>query len=292
MLFSKKNNTIIMAVFLSAVLILMAGCAGEDTDNTGQTIGAGAETSHELAFEYTDEDMRTVPVSDSAEYDLDSLDDDLVITEGGDYRLTGSMDHRIVIDTDDQPVHLYMSDVSLSPAEGGALLVLSAGKVVLTCMDGTENRFHDSPYYGKYRDYDACVYSVPDLTVNGPGRLVIGSVYEDAIHVKDIFKAVDTSIDIRAKGDGIRGNDGVSLVNVTGRIESEKNGIRTTKNGKDIKGCIVIRNTGVSIIAGKYAINSYDSLDIRDSEVFMKGILGDTLVSVDTYIQEGNAVNE
>lgn len=273
-------------------LFLVAGCAGINEGYTGIDDTTAADVPQELVFNYSEEDLRTEPQRELIEYDLNTADDDLVIMDGGDYRLAGRSKHKVIIDTDDQLVHIFLDGVDLESDEGNAVLVLSASKVVITCMDDTENRFADSPYYGKYRDYDACIYSVPDITVNGTGKLIVRSVYEGAVHTKDIFKAIDTSIDIQAKGDGIKGNDGVSLVGVTGNIDSEKNGIRTTKNGKDVKGSVVIRDTDMSIIAGKYAINSYDGLDIRNSDVFMKGILGDTKVALDTYIQEGPVADE
>ena len=288
----------LISVIVAAILLLVgvSGCGNEVSGDVGPSKATGAGEQAMVdgmseGFEITDEDRRTTPSADAAKVDLSKLQESFAIDEGGDYVLSGNTSGRITIDSKEQPVHLFLNGVSIETENGGAILVTSASKVIITCLQCTENVICDSAYYGDQKDYDACIYSFSDLTFNGAGTLRVKGLYEDAIHSKDILKVVGTDLEVQAKGDGLKGNDGVCLLNTKAKVETEKNGIRTNKNGHEIKGSVEIRDSEMSVIAGRYSIESYDLLAVSGSRLYLNGILGNWQVAGDVFVEEGNLVN-
>lgn len=275
-----------LAVVTWVAAMALAGCG-----TVTQTVGDASEYTDGAEFpefEITEEDSRTV-AGDAAEIiDLSSVNGDIKIADGGDYVLSGGSDCRVIVDSDEDPVHLFLNGVRIEEKEGCAVLVMSASKIVITCMDGTENVIGDSAYYGESKDYDACIYSFADMTINGGGTLRVTGLYEDAIRSKDIVKVIGTELEVKAKGDGIRGNDGVCILDSKALVEAEKNGIRTSKNGHDVKGSVEISGSEASVIAGKYAIESYDMLMVSGSSLYLNGVLGKWQVAGDVFVEEGN----
>ena len=279
--------TKVVVYSIACAMSLFLGACGATTSGN-ETISEAAEQEMPR-FEITDEDERTSFDDDAVKVDLSQVSGDFEIKEGGDYVLSGSGDCRIVVDAKEKPVHLFLDGIELIENEGGAVLALSASKLIITCLDGTENVLGDSAYYQENKEYDACLYSVPDLTINGSGSLRITGLYEDGIHSKDIVKILGTTLEVKAKGDGIRGNDGICFTSASGcKVEAEKNGLRTSKNGHDVKGSVEIRDSVVSVIAGKYAIESYDGLVVSGSSLYLNGVLGKWQVAGEEFVEEGN----
>lgn len=285
-------NMVLAAIGLGLTMSL-TGCGTEgNPDEAKAQVQSIQAAGTSLDFDITEEDKRTEISKEYVEINLDGLSKDLVIENGGDYLIKGSTPYRIIIDAKEHPVHLFLDGVSIETEESAGILALSASKLILTCIEGTDNVISDSSYYKSYPEYDACVYSVPDLTINGTGKLNVRSIYEDAIHTKDIMKIIGVNLSAQAKGDGLKGNDGIYLSDGVTRVEAEKNGLITNKNGKEIKGSVVIRNLELTAIAGEYAIDSYDDLVITGSRAYLNGIRGSYFVASDCYIEEGNLVNE
>lgn len=277
------------AVGLTTILITVVLASGCRSVTSTVSNPSEYESKAEFpAFVLTDEDVRTVVNDDAESIDLGTVVRDVSIVDGGDYVLSGDSDCRVIVDSEEEPVHLFLNGVNLVTNEGCVIQVMSASKVVITCMDGTENVICDSAYYVESKEYDACIYSMADLTINGGGNLRVTGLYEDAIRSKDIVKVIGTELEVKAKGDGIRGNDGVCLLNAKAVVETEKNGIRTSKNGHDVKGSVEVKDSEVSVISGKYAIESYDMLMISGSSLYLNGVLGKWQVAGNEFVEEGN----
>ncbi len=291
--YSCKACSLLLALTVAAFSVL-TGCGADKLPNDQLSDKDIAE--ERPSFEITDEDVRVSFAEEVVKVDLNEIEKDLKkqnieeyeILDGGDYLLSGDSDIRIVVNSKEEPVHLFLDGVTLTRSEGNAILVKSASKVVITCLDGTENVISDSGYYELYKDNDSCIYSFSDLTINGRGSLRVTGLYEDAIHSKDVIKIIDTGLEVRAKGDGIRGNDGVCILNSKVVSEAEKNGIRTSKNGHDVKGCVEIKNSEASVIAGEYAIEAYDMLMVSGSSLYLNGVLGKWQVAGDVFVEEGD----
>lgn len=230
--------------------------------------------------------------SSASHIDLSTVSDQYVISNAGDYLLTGELDGSICIDAEEQVVHLIFNGIDIHSFNGPAISVVSAGKVIITINPDTVNNLRDSGYYNTSDEENACIYSVSDLTINGSGALNVYGFHKDGIHSKDIVKILGGEISILSKRDGIRGNDGILIRTDTLDIESEGSGLHTTKTDSNIRGDIEISGGSLSIISGDYAIASVGSLCVSECSIYDKGILGSYRVGENLIVQEGCLENE
>ena len=250
-----------------------------------------AINTYESPFSVTRADLNTDD-SSASHIDLSTVSDRYVISDAGDYLLTGALDGSICVDAEEQVVHLIFDGIDIHSYTGPALSVISASKVIITVKSDTVNTLRDSGYYDVSGEENACIYSVSDLTINGDGVLNIYGFYMDAIHSKDVVKILGGEISILSKRDGIRGNDGILVRTDILSIESESSGLHTTKTSSNIQGDIEISGGDLSIISGDYAISSVGSLYVSECSIYCKGILANYHVGGNLTIQEGCLKNE
>lgn len=280
-----------MAVLLLCA-VLAAGCsaAGPEGRQEGEKpagLGGGAE-GYEPVFSATRADM-SEEEEEAVVVNLDEQSGECQIREGGAYLLSGELKGMVSIDAEEQVVHLILDNVSIASGTGPAILVRSAGKVVITLKEGTENQVRDSGKYLADAEENACIYSMCDLTVNGTGSLEIGGYYKDGIHSRDVVKILGGQIAIHAKRDGIRGNDGFMMQDGQLDIQSEGTGLHTTKSGRTGKGAVEISGGTLFVIAGEYGISAVSDLWIQDCRMSLDGILGNIRSGGSLYVQEQGA---
>ena len=269
-----KKNLLMSGVVLQ--IIIFSGCGqflnasiGSET-TSGEQTGAVLET---VQNEITEIDRKTED-GNGIELNLELLSDNiktdyysysegcLTVFQGGAYVITGktSAVQIIVKAYDDEVVHLILDGVELNTDGGPAVYVEQAGKAVLTLKEGTVNIISDGAEYAS--ETEACIFSNCDMTINGNGSLCVYGYYHDAIRSKDRVKIVDTSLYVRAKNNGVRGNDGVLIENSNVEIECEKTGILTNSE----QGYVVIQGGSCKITAGENAVFADNYVSIRDCE--------------------------
>lgn len=222
------------------------------------------------------------------EIDLSREGEEFLISEGGKWQLTGKMKGRILIDVEEQTVHLFLSGADVTAKEGPAIYVKSAGKVIITLAEGTENQLGDSGDYRQETEAEACIYSAADLTINGEGSLAVNGLYKDGIRSRNVVKVLSGKIAIRCKRSGIHGTDGIHVSGGSMDISSEKNGMRTTKSGSNGRGNLVISGGDHRIIAGRHAfLVGRGDLYIYDCSVYEKSVVGAWDVGGETMVQSG-----
>lgn len=283
----KWKNKIFSCILLSVSVIQLMACSTPQESEVGQQEAPDFSTYYQI----TDADARTEP-EDSVTIDLEQEDYGFTITEPGTYILEGEYGGPIQVDAQDQIVHIILNGVDVSSNRGPAFHVISAGKVVITLAEGTKNTLTDSANYDEMKDTQACLYSISDLTINGEGSLYVYGYYEDAIRSKDVIKILGGDIHIQAKGDGLRGNDGMVVMPESLTMECEKNGIRTTKNGNNGKGFIDICGGNISIISGENGVLSGAELSVRDCKISCNSVQKEFNSTGEQWIEEGCLENE
>ena len=275
----RKTGLCLLAAALCAVLALcyLAGIRHEQARQrttepeipiSGETL---SETFPRLAATRSDEDTES---ADAEAIDLSAAEGEYLITEGGKYRLAGSLNGRIRIAAEEQTVHLFLDNVTVTSPEGPALLAESAGKVILTLMEGTDNQFTDSGRYQAFPDTEGCVFSKADLTVNGEGRLKVTGLHKDGIRTSGVMKMLGGQVEILCKRTGIHGSDGIHVFGGSISVSSEKNGFRTTKSGEGGRGNLVISGGDHQIIAGRYAfLVSRADVYVYDCTILNKSVV-------------------
>ena len=220
--------------------------------------------------------------------DLSEYQGECVIREGGVYVLSGSLDGVIRIEAEEQTVHLVLDSVTVVSSNGPALLVESAGKVILTLPEYSESTLSDTGHYPKGAEAEACVWSSADLTINGTGALTVNGLYKDAIRSKNVVRVVDGEITIKCKRSGIHGTDGILVAGGRLSISSEKYGLRTVKSGADGRGNLVVSGGEHRIIAGRHAfLVSRGDLYVYNCKVSDNSIVSTASVGGRTRIQSG-----
>ena len=290
MRFSEKSIKLLgitsVLILLCSVLWVVSGSGNAIENSKPENVN-----EHDSTFSLTEADRRTED-AEAKRVSLDTCEEFYKITEEGAYHLTGNLDGQLIIEVQDQIVHLILDNVSISSDLGPAIQISSAGKVIITTVEGTVNSLSDSGSYPAGAEEDACIYSVCDLTINGAGVLNINGYYEDAIHTKDVLKVIGGELFVQSKRDGLHGNDGIFVENTSMTVQSERNGLHSTKTGKHPKGNVEMIDGIYSIIAGKYAVSCSADLHITDCSLYAMGVYDRFKVGGNSYVNEEVFANE
>ena len=288
--FSARHPVLLRLVALALLLALLALCWRWGAAQLYQgpvkvPIENGTLDTSFSRLAISDADLNTDETS-AQRVSLDAASEELAILKGGDYQLQGTLDGRIRINAHDEIVHLFFNGVTVTSANGPALLVEDADRVVITILSGSQNALADSGSYRDVGDADACIFCACDLVFNGDGFLEIKGVYQDAVHCKDVLKIAAGAYRVESKRSGLRGNDGVHIAGGTIFIGSEKYGVRTTKQGEDGRGDILVHDCALSIVAGRYAFVA----DRADAYIYSAEVQTNSVI--DDFSVQGRAVAE
>ena len=226
--------------------------SGEENETEIQLVYINyAEAPLEMArlWERTDIEDLEEPGEDARRINLDEKEAPLILTEGGEYVLSGTLNGQILLEADeDTQFHLFLSDVQVKASHGPALWGKGIGKLVLTALQGSENLLEDSETrWGE--EPSAAVYAPAELTVNGTGSLRVAAHYRDGLRTKGLMKVLDAGLEVSAERDGLRGNEGVYLENCAVMVASGQNGL-LSETGRDM----AFKNVSLDITAGTYGI--------------------------------------
>ena len=162
---------------------------------------------------------------------VDISDNQIKITKGGDYTLTGTLDDGNITISTKEKVKLRLSGAKIISGNNPCIFAEDADKVYITLTDGTENMLVAK------NSEDGAIYSKENLEISGGGALDIESeaghgikasdnltvengiitinAFSDGIHINDTFKMKGGTLNISSVGDGI---DSESIVNISGGI--------------------------------------------------------------------------
>ena len=157
-------------IILSA--LLLTACTA-----TAETETAPPETHTPAAF-----------LSDSA-----AADENLRITKGGTHTLSGTYSGMVIVDAGNEDVTLVLDSADITSSGKAAIYVKSAGNVIVTLADGSENRLT-----GK-RGIDSAV----SLRFGGTGKLTVDASEGHGIASDAAITVEDGSYIINAAKDGI-----------------------------------------------------------------------------------------
>ena len=169
---------------------------------------------------------------------IEIADNQIKITQGGDFTLTGTLADGNIIISAKEKVKLRLSGVEITSENNPCIFVEDADKAYITLTDGTENTLIAE------NSEDGAIYSKENLEIKGDGNLNVESkaghgikasdnlniengnitinATSDGIHINDTFKMSGGIVNITSVGDGI---DSESIVNISdGIINIETNG--------------------------------------------------------------------
>lgn len=221
---------------------------------------------------FIDSTDTNVPQTVDYSIELDDYNDVLLLEKGGVYLLSGNYKGCITVDAKDEMVYLLLNNVNIESINGPAVVIENASKVVISSVEGTNNKIADSGYYKNMGDFEACIQSKSNITFNGSGTINVYGLYKDAIRCNDVVKITGGELNIESKKSAIHGSDGINVSDGAVNIASQKYAFKTTKNSSGHKGALIISGGQLNIIAGRFSFVSKADLYIINSKISEKTV--------------------
>lgn len=301
-----KNKAVFMnkdkiIIFILAAALLTTYLTGGVTISANRFVLNDNQMNAQQSTEKDKVSLNSDNVVSSSSVDLSTYEDDVTITKGGTYEISGSFEKSIVVNAPNEDVELILDNVQISNAQTAAIIGLSAKTVTINIKDNTENILSD----GGNSEYDACVFSNTPLVFTGNGTLTVngkqnegeGIATETADITVESGKLIITSADdgINAGGDGaqITINGGEIFIDASGDgIDSNKNAVI---NGGElfVLGSDVGGDAGIDTDEG-YVINGGTVVALGSDmiEAPMAGSAQNTLaITLDSQIEKNTCVS-
>ena len=197
-------------------------------------------------------------------------DDSLLISEGGSYTVSGSLDEgQIVIEVPkSDKVELILDGVDISCQTSAPLYIKQADKVIITLADGSENHLTVGGSFVQIDDnnIDAAIFSKEDLELGGNGSLVISCAEGNGITSKDDLVITGGSYEIASGGHALEANDLIQVDDGSFILVSGKDGLHAENNDDTTLGSILINSGSFDITSDGDGIDSAVALEIADGE--------------------------
>ena len=197
---------------------------------------------------------------------------DIVITQGGDFEVSGAISDGMIYVSSEEKVKLRLSGASITNSDGPAIYFDNAEKALITITEGTENYLTDGKTYSD-ENADGALFSNDDLEIKGDGTLTISGNYKHGIAGDDDVVIENGNINITSYEHGIKANDKlwVSGGKITAKAETGKpmkagtelivdggtlDLTSTQSEGMESKGTLTINGGDISVTAADDGINT------------------------------------
>ena len=265
-----KSAKRILAVLLCAALLISVLCA------CGKTTDAGTDTDtndDSIAQRLYDTDVAAPDLTNATEITLSGADD-VTITDGGVYVLTGTLtDGRVLVNAPGADVTLVLRDADITCTDSSALYIYKAANVLVYLPDGTASTLTDGSSYDDSDSFsstadeepNACLYSKSDLVIAGGGTLTVTGNANSGITGKDTLKIEGTAVNVTAANHGINGKDCLVLKQANVTVTSGGDALRATNDSDSALGCILIGASVLTLTAGEDGIQAETTLTLFDT---------------------------
>lgn len=258
----------ILAVLLCAALLIGVLCA------CGKTTDTGTDTNDDsVAQQLYDTPVAAPDLTNATTITLSGTDD-VTVSDGGVYVLTGTLtDGRVLVNAPDADVTLVLQDADITCSDSSALYIYKAASVLVYLPDGTASTLTDDSSYD-YSDGvssaadeepNACLYSKSDLIIAGGGTLTVTGNAGNGITGKDTLKIVDTAVSVTAANHGINGKDCLVLKQADVTVTSGGDALRATNDSDTALGCVLIGASALTLTAGEDGIQAETTLTLFDT---------------------------
>ena len=260
----------ILAVLLCAALLIGVLCA------CGKTTDAGTDTDtndDSVAQRLYDTDVAAPDLTNATEITLSGADD-VTITDGGVYVLTGTLtDGRVLVNAPGADVTLMLQNTDITCVDSSALYIYKAASVLVYLPDGTASTLTDGSSYDDSDSFssaddeepNACLYAKSDLIIAGGGTLTVTGNANNGITGKDTLKIEGTTVNVTAANHGINGKDCLVLKQANVTVTSGGDALRATNDSDSALGCILIGASALTLMAGEDGIQAETTLTLFDT---------------------------
>ena len=141
---------------------------------------------------------------------LDDYDQNILITRGGTYNLTGKFSHSIIVSCNGD-VTLSLNNVTINTKDTASIINKGTGKLKIETLEDTANTLSDE----NTSYYDSVIYSTGPLELKGTGILNINGNQNIGINVvSNDFTLNSGTVNINAKNYGIVTSEDGGLINI------------------------------------------------------------------------------
>ena len=201
---------------------------------------------------------------------LNDYNENISITRGGTYNLSGSFSHTIIVSCNGD-VTLVLNNVEINTKDMASIINKGAGKLKIETQEGTTNNLSDegSSYY------DSVIYSTGPVELKGSGILNINANQNIGVNVlSNDFVLNSGIVNITAKNYGIITSEDGGLINIVNgnlTINSTKSNLKSKQN--------IIIEGGITYLLGTEDDSSIDTTNGYE-------INGGTLIAIGKDIYE------
>lgn len=258
--FNKKSvketfmNTDKMIIYVLAVIILTAGLTVSESYAAKNIVNID-ENNQTSTKTVTANDIDKGEIVNDSQIDLSHYSSNITISKAGEYTLTGELNNAVFVDADGA-VTLHLDNVTIKNEMTAAIANISENELIIDLLDGSENVLQD----GGSSEYDGCIFSMGNLTIEGSGTLKVYGCQEEG-----------EGIATETKNITINGGD-IS-------IESNDDGLNAGGDG----GLITINDGNIFIKAAGDGIDSNQNLEINGGTIYTMGspVGGDSGIDTD-----------
>ena len=261
---SAEDQTETSGISGQALSSVQSGTMGVTTDTEDET-----DTYDSFDAEITLKDEDTKVKGNTKAVTVDG--NQVTITAGGTYSITGSLTDGQLLVTGSEKVKLYCNGMQIANSSGPALVCLNEKRTILSLAKDTENRLEDGSGYseeeisGKNVSPGA-LYVQDKLTINGTGSLTINGNCADGIVCKDVLKLMDGTITVQAKENGIKSKECVALFGGDVAVTAGNDGVKATETGDVTKGFLQFENGSLSVQSGGDCLQAESLVWITDGD--------------------------
>lgn len=266
-----KSAKRILAVLLCAALLIGVLCACGKTAGTGADTNTNSDDSVAQQLYYAD--VAAPDLTNATTIALSGTDD-VTITDGGVYVLTGTLtDGRVLVNAPGADVTLVLQNADITCTDSSALYIYKAASVLLYLPDGTASTLTDGSSYdygdgvssASDEEPNACLYAKSDLIIAGGGTLTVTGNANNGITGKDALKIEDASVTVTAANHGVNGKDCLVLKQADVTVTSGGDALRATNDSDSALGCILIGASVLTLTAGEDGIQAETALTLFDT---------------------------
>lgn len=210
----------------------------------------------------------------------------VTITEAGVYRLSGSLDGRVVVAApEDALVVLVLDGADITNSAGAAIEVQTADDVAIHLAEGSENSVSDAASYSDDAAANAAIYAQSDLTISGEGSLSVTGNGNDGITSTDDLVILSGGVEVTAVDDALRGKD--ALVVEGGELKLTATGgdaMKSDQSEDETQGYILVTGGTIDLTAGDDGLQAQTDTVITGGAITASvaddGVKAENIVSI------------
>lgn len=204
------------------------------------------------------------------EINLDDYDSNITIDEAGEYTLTGSIKHTVLVEADSDVI-LNLNNVTIESTETAAIANIGTNTITINLLESTTNTLKDSGS----GDYDGALFSNGPMIIDGKGTLYVYGHQEEGEGIATTDNDITINggvIIVEANDDGLNaGGDNGGTITINGGELY----VKAAGDGIDSNGSIVINGGTVyaigSSVGGDAGIDADAGISINGGTVIALG---------------------